>query len=106
MTFLEMMQKVRAELPRAQYCVISVGGRPIDYDGEFHRVEFSLYIVKCEGLEVNYHFYADTFDGVIAKAKDAIANPAREKLATAKRLRADAERLETEAAAMSAKGIA
>lgn len=106
MTFLEMMQKVREEIPLAQYCVLSVGGRPIDYDGEFHRIEFSLYVGKYSGRDVTVHSSGATLDEAIAKTKDAIANPAREALERAKRCRAEAERLESEAAAMAEKGVA
>lgn len=106
MTFIEMMRKVRDELPSAQYCSLSVNGRPIDYDGELHRVEFALYVGKNAGRDSSIHAAGSTLDEVIAKAKDAIANPAREALERAKRCRAEAERLEAEAAAMAEKGDA
>lgn len=106
MTFLEMMRKVRAELPGAQYCSLSVNGRPIDYDGEFHRVEFTLYVGKYAGRDSSIHASGSTLDEVIAEAKVALANQHRESLARAKRLREEAERLEAEAAALAKKGVA
>lgn len=98
MTFLEMMRKVREEIPLAQYCSLTVSGRHIDYEGDLHRVEFTLYVVKYAGRGACVHASGASLDEVIAKAKDALDNPAREAIERAKRCRAEAERLEAEAA--------
>ena len=104
MTLDEMRAKLRAELPAASYLKLSIDTYAAQCSGD-DETEFYLYCGENAGRTTELHIRGASLDEVIAKLKDALADPASKAIELAKRYRAEAERLESEAAAVAEKGV-
>ncbi len=105
MTLDEMRAKLRAEFPAVSYLKLSIDTYAAQYRGG-DETGYYLYCGENAGRSTELDVRGGSLDEVVAKLKDALANPAREAIERAKRCRAEAERLEAEAAAMAEKGVA